>query len=211
MLHRCSVLPANGAQSGWSGLFWEAFRRSKNGMVLVGDDRRIVEINGAYLQLLGYRRSDLIGRHVYEFVVDGPLATVPEWQEILRQSQFTGTADLVCADGRCVRVEVAGHPEIITGRQLVLFVVMATSARGRRPPGSSATASETARLTRRELEVIQLVALGLNGREVAQELQIAHDTVRTHVRNAMTKMEARSRAQLVAMTLAEGIFWRGEG
>jgi PAS domain S-box-containing protein len=211
VLHGCFVPPSNGAQSGWSGLFWEAFRRSKNGMVLVDDDRRVVEINGAYLQLLGYRRSDLIGRHVYEFVVDGPVATAPEWRAILRRSQFTGAADLTCADGRCVRVEVAGHPEIVTGRQLVLFVVMATSARGRRLTGSSVPASETARLTPRELEVIQLVALGLNGREVAQELQIAHDTVRTHVRNAMTKMEARSRAQLVAKTLAEGIFWRSEG
>jgi DNA-binding NarL/FixJ family response regulator len=51
----------------------------------------------------------------------------------------------------------------------------------------------------------------LSGPEVAQELQIAHDTVRTHVRNAMTKTEARSRAQLVAKTLGEGMLWRGDG
>ncbi len=211
MLHACSVVPSDGGESGWSSLFWEAFRRSKNAMALVDGDRRFVDVNGASLQLFGYPRSDLIGRRVYEFVVDGPLATGDEWRAMLRRTQFTGSAELMCADGRCVRVEAAGHPEIVTGRQLVLFVILTTSARGRRPASSSGAASEFAHLTPRELEVINLVALGMNGREVAQELQIAHDTVRTHVRNAMTKTEARSRAHLVAKTLGEGMLWRGDG
>jgi PAS domain S-box-containing protein len=210
-MHRCGVVPPDGAESGWSGLFWEAFRRSKNAMVLVDDDRRVVEVNGALLQLLGHRRSDLIGRHVYEFIVDGPQATADEWRAMLYRAQFTGSLDLMCADGRSVRVEFAGHPEVVTGRQLVLGVILGVSARGRRPPGYSGAPAELARLTPRELEVINLVALGLSGREVAQELQIAHDTVRTHVRNAMTKTEARSRAQLVAKTLGEGMLWPADG
>ena len=40
--------------------------------------------------------------------------------------------------------------------------------------------------------------------EIAAELHISHDTVRTHVRNAMNKVGARSRAHLVAKVLAEG-------
>ena len=48
------------------------------------------------------------------------------------------------------------------------------------------------------------------GPEIADQLQIAHDTVRTHVRNAMVKMDARSRAHLVAKTLGNGLAW-GEG
>jgi PAS domain S-box-containing protein len=211
LLDRCSVVSADGAESGWSGLFWEAFTRSKSAMVLVDDDRRLVDVNGALLQLLGHRRSDLIGRHVWEFVVDGPFATVDEWQTMLQRSHFTGSADIKCADGRCVRVEFAGHPETVTGRRLVLGVILAVSARGRRPAFGSGATSALARLTPREVEVINLVALGLSGREVAQELQIAHDTVRTHVRNAMTKTEARSRAQLVAKVLGEGMLWRGDG
>jgi PAS domain S-box-containing protein len=211
VLHGCLVVADDGAESGWSGLFWEAFRRSKSAMALVDDDRRVVEVNGALLQLLGHRRSDLIGRHVYDFVVDRPYATEDEWQAMLHRTHFTGSIDIRCADGRCVTVEFAGHPEIVTGRQLVLGVILAASARGRRPAVSSAATAEIARLTPREVEVINLVALGLSGREVAQELQIAHDTVRTHVRNAMTKTEARSRAQLVAKALAEGMLWPGDG
>ena len=39
---------------------------------------------------------------------------------------------------------------------------------------------------------------------MADELHISHDTVRTHVRNAMAKLGARSRAHLVALVLADG-------
>ena len=43
-------------QAGWSGLFSTAFKQSRNAMVLV-DERRIqIDVNGAYLKLLGYDR-----------------------------------------------------------------------------------------------------------------------------------------------------------
>ena len=45
---------------------------------------------------------------------------------------------------------------------------------------------------------------GFVGIGTPDELLIAHDTVRTHVRNAMTKLGARSRAHLVAKALGEG-------
>lgn len=209
------MLSAVGVRTGWSRLFWEAFTHSKNAMVLLDDDRRHVEVNGAYLQLLGYRRAALIGRPVYEFVVGGPIVTLPEWRTILSRKQFVGATDLIRADGGKVWVEFAGHPETVTGQRLVLFVILTTSRRGRRrsagPGGTVGAEATNAGLTPREFEVIQLVALGLNGREIAQELHLAHDTVRTHVRNAMTKLGARSRAQLVAKTLGEGLGWRDHG
>jgi DNA-binding NarL/FixJ family response regulator len=52
---------------------------------------------------------------------------------------------------------------------------------------------------------VRLVAHGSSGPEIAGELHIAHDTVRTHVRNAMTKLGARSRAHLVAKALGDGL------
>jgi DNA-binding CsgD family transcriptional regulator len=48
------------------------------------------------------------------------------------------------------------------------------------------------------------VALGGTGPEIADQLQISHNTVRTHLRNSMIRLGARSRAHLVAMALAEG-------
>jgi PAS domain S-box-containing protein len=193
--------------SGWPALFWDAFTQSKNAMVLLDDARRYVEVNGAYLQLLGYRREDLLGNPVYDHVSGGPLLTERQWRATLRRKQFNGVADLICSGGGRVRVEFAGHPEVVTGRQLVLFVALraAPATRGlrnqpERPPGSVS-------LSARELEIIRLIAMGFSGPEIAGELQVTHNTVRTHTRNTMTKLGARSRAQLVAKSLGEGLLW----
>ena len=67
------------------------------------------------------------------------------------------------------------------------------------PPGGPGT------LSAREREVVRLVALGESGPEIAAELGITHDTVRTHVRNAMTKLDARSRAHLAAKAVGEAL------
>jgi PAS domain S-box-containing protein len=200
-----------GNDSGWSGLFWQAFTRSRNAMVLLDDHRRHVEVNGAYLALVGWPRRELIGRPVYELFAHGPMASTREWEAALAQKQFTGTAEIVCAGGEHVLVEFAGHPETVTGRRLVLFVALRTARAGRSLPGNAPSHLDARALSARELDVIRLLALGLSGPEVAAELQLAHNTVRTHVRNAMAKSGARSRAQLVAQAIGEGTVWRGSG
>jgi PAS domain S-box-containing protein len=193
-------------RSGWAALFRDAFNQSRNAMVLLDDDRRHVEVNGAYVQLLGYRPSDLIGRPVRELRADHSAVSDDQWHAALRQKQFTGTIELLRADGGHVIVEFAGHPEIVTGQQLVLFVAL-RAARGGRLRDDTPEATVRADLSQRELEVVKLLAEGFSGPEVAEELQIAHNTVRTHTRNAMTKMNSRSRAQLVAKALAECVYW----
>jgi PAS domain S-box-containing protein len=192
-------------RSGWAGLFRDAFNQSRNAMVLLDDDRCHVEVNGAYVQLLGYRPSDLIGRPITELRSDGASMTSAEWHALLHQRQFTGTIELKRADGGRVTVDYAGHPETVTGQQLVLGVALRT-VRGPRPRDSNVSEVVRPELSRRELEVVRLLALGFSGPEVAEELRIAHNTVRTHTRNAMTKMEARSRAQLVAKSMAEAVW-----
>src|SRR5215207_1021287 len=60
---------------GWSGLFTTAFTQSRNAMALVDGERRHVDMNGAYLKLLRYRRDALIGRPIHEVVAGGPNAS----------------------------------------------------------------------------------------------------------------------------------------
>jgi PAS domain S-box-containing protein len=189
----------------WATLFSAAFLQSRNPMTLLDSHRCHVEVNGAYLTLLGYPRSELIGRPVYEFVVGGPLATHAEWEQALRQSRFTGTTELVAADGSRVSVQWAATTEVITGRRLILFVALSTSRWGRGHRRNVAPSPGGGPLTSRELQIIRLVALGATGPEIADELHIAHDTVRTHARNAMAKVGARSRAHLVAKAIGEGL------
>jgi DNA-binding NarL/FixJ family response regulator len=70
----------------------------------------------------------------------------------------------------------------------------------------SRPASETTpglRLTERELEVLRLVAKGLNNREVAKQLFISENTVKNHVRNILEKLQLHSRMEAVMYAVRE--------
>jgi PAS domain S-box-containing protein len=189
---------------GWSTLFRAAFRDSRNAMVLVSDDRRVVDVNGACLQLLGRPRGDVVGRPIWEFVAGGPLLRPREWAAALALRRFTGDAEMLRADGSTVHVQWGATTEVITGRSLVVVAALSVSARASGIREAAQPARPNAALSARQREIVRLVALGRTGPEIADELQITHHTVRTHLRNSMSRMDARSRAHLVAKALAEG-------
>ncbi|MFF9607740.1 response regulator [Streptomyces sp. NPDC014684] len=60
-------------------------------------------------------------------------------------------------------------------------------------------------LTRRERDVVGLVALGLSNDEIAEHLFVSPLTAKTHVNRAMTKLAARDRAQLVVIAYQCGL------
>jgi DNA-binding NarL/FixJ family response regulator len=60
-------------------------------------------------------------------------------------------------------------------------------------------------LSAREREIIQLLAEGLTGDEVADHLVLSAETVKTHIRNAMAKLEARNRVHAIAIALRTGL------
>jgi DNA-binding CsgD family transcriptional regulator len=64
------------------------------------------------------------------------------------------------------------------------------------PPGG-----ERPPLTRREREILGLLAEGMSGAQIAGKLVLSPETVRTHVRNAMAKLGASTRSQAVALAL----------
>jgi DNA-binding NarL/FixJ family response regulator len=59
------------------------------------------------------------------------------------------------------------------------------------------------RLTERELEVLRLVAKGLNNRDVAKQLFISENTVKNHVRNILEKLQLHSRMEAVMYAVKE--------
>ena len=190
-------------REGWSELFATAFERSRNAMVLTDGQRVIVEPNPAFLTLLGQRRDAVIGQPVYAFVAGGPVVTDEEWAEILAAGRFSGESELVAAHGP-ILVQWAASTEIVTGHRLVLVVLLNVSRWGSRSRRTVDPDSAPRALTPREREIVHHLALGAAGPEIAEDLQISHETVRTHVRNAMERLNARSRAHLVARALAEG-------
>jgi len=188
---------------GWSALFASAFNQSRNPMVLADAERRIVDVNVAFVQLVGRSRAELLGRRGHTLVAGGPLATPSEWRDALAQRRFTGEATLLHADGSGIAVQWAAVCETATGRRLVLFVALNTSRWGTRFRRPVDDENAGGALSGREREVVHHIALGRSGPEIADELSITHDTVRTHARNAMTKLGARSRAHLVAKAVGE--------
>ncbi len=59
-------------------------------------------------------------------------------------------------------------------------------------------------LSNREREILDLLAQGLTGEQVAERLVLSAETVKTHIRNAMGKLEAHTRVHAIAIALREG-------
>jgi DNA-binding NarL/FixJ family response regulator len=72
---------------------------------------------------------------------------------------------------------------------------------GSRPP----TRSQVDRLTDRETEVLVLVARGRSNAEIAEELVVAEQTVKTHVGRILTKLGLRDRTQVAIFAYETGL------
>jgi DNA-binding NarL/FixJ family response regulator len=59
--------------------------------------------------------------------------------------------------------------------------------------------------TAREIEVLQLVSEGLVNREIGDRLFLSEETVKSHVRHILAKLQARSRAHAVAVGFRRGL------
>ena len=69
----------------------------------------------------------------------------------------------------------------------------------------SRKATQTQRvLSKREREIMDLLAQGLTGEQVAERLFLSPETIKTHIRNAMSKLEANTRVHAIAIALRDG-------
>lgn len=189
---------------GWRETFWRVFGLSQNPMMLLDQDRRIVALNTALVEALGYSREQMIGLRLDTFFdqIEWQFLDA-RWRAFQREGTFNGDRTMVHADGDRVKVQYAAHWAQIAGRNLALYVALNTSAERRAPKTASLQSGES--LSPRELEVLGWVAMGRRAYEIAAELGIASTTVESHVRSAMRKVGARSQAQLVAVACAHGL------
>ncbi|MDT3440954.1 MULTISPECIES: response regulator transcription factor [unclassified Pseudofrankia] len=70
---------------------------------------------------------------------------------------------------------------------------------------------DLAALTRRELEVLELLARGLSNAELAVRFQLSEATVKTHVARILSKLQVRDRAQAVIVAYETGLITPGVG
>jgi DNA-binding NarL/FixJ family response regulator len=111
------------------------------------------------------------------------------------------SADLLHA----VRVVAAGEALLapsVTRRLIEDYATRGRSARTR--PAVLNT------LTPRETDVLRLIARGLSNQEIASDLVLAEQTVKTHVSRVLTKLDLRDRAQAVVFAYESGLVTPGE-
>ncbi len=99
-----------------------------------------------------------------------------------------------------IRAVAAGEKVLPPRMTETLFAQIAKEALHR----GGDEAIEDVRLTRREREVIDLIGEGLSNKEIAQRLNIATHTVKSHVRNVMEKLTLHTRLQISAYYHREG-------
>jgi PAS domain S-box-containing protein len=189
--------------------FWTIFDESKIPMAILDAGRRYVRVNDALVDFWGYPREHLIGRCADTMVVAEREMIDARWQQLVLADQLYGQRVVEHANGSRLHTTYAAHVIEEGGRLQVLVVTLSA----RLPEGDELIASGqveplaqgTATLTPREREVVRLVALGANTRHIADELSLSAETIRTHVRNAMGKTGAHTRAHLVAIALSDGL------
>jgi PAS domain S-box-containing protein len=184
----------------WEQAFWGVFERSTNPIALLDSERLIVEVNAAACAMVGLPREAIVGRSGDHFAAPHELLNIDdEWRAFWDSDIWENERVLIRADGVSIRTSFAARTSFIGGRKLAVLVFIGVVEDEQEPAPRVALGE----LTRREREILSFVALGNTSSQIAEQLVISNDTVRTHVRNAMAKTGARTRAQLVAMTLAD--------
>jgi two-component system NarL family response regulator len=88
----------------------------------------------------------------------------------------------------------------MAGKLLTEFATLA-----RRDGEERAQELPAPRLTEREMQVLKLVARGMNNRDIAKELFISENTVKNHVRNILEKLQIHSRMEAVMVAVRENL------
>ncbi|XUL93319.1 response regulator [Streptomyces galilaeus] len=136
------------------------------------------------------------------------ILTTFEVDEYVAQALRAGASGFL---GKDVTAEalLAGIRTVASGESLLsplatrtlISRFLATPAPSARP----ATPDRLDVLTAREREIMAMAAEGHSNDEIAEKLYVSPLTVRTHVHRAMTKLDARDRAQLVVMAYQSGL------
>ena len=112
------------------------------------------------------------------------------------------SAELVHA----VRVVASG--EALLAPSVTRRLIADYASRGRGP--DSRRSAALASLTPRETDVLRLIADGRSNQEIADDLVLAEQTVKTHVSRLLTKLDLRDRAQAVVFAYESGLVVPGQ-
>jgi PAS domain S-box-containing protein len=175
---------------------------------VLNENGRFVAANQYACAMLHYPRKELLALAVDDVALSSDL---PRLLTQVHDGPQVGIAPLRRRDGDTVLVRYearaasaadvglvvcVAHPRRVLPAELTPQQVAAR--RTRAPRGNR-------ELTQREVEILQLVAEGLENEEISKQLYISTETVKSHVRRLLAKLGARSRTHAVSLGFRRGL------
>jgi PAS domain S-box-containing protein len=172
------------------GFYKAAFDAAPDAIVVFDDEGNYVYVNKLAAAMYGMTRDELAGRRIGDFTTEPEKTNLDAfWTALRSEKVIEGRHRIVAPDGSERVVSFKTRADFVPGRHITVF---------------RQQAGPRTRLSRREQQVMQMLAHGHNGPSIAEQLVISPETVRTHVRNAMEKLGAKTRAHAIALAAAYG-------
>jgi PAS domain S-box-containing protein len=195
-----------------------ALTAAGDGACVVGADGRVVLWNRAAEKILGYTARETLGRPCCDVFVGHDdngnrlcyqgchvmkLMDIGETIQSFDMKTRSKSGHPVWLNVSILRLPETGPSgpltvhlfrDVTATKELLTLVHERLTATADREAGIDPNAV----LSRRELEVLRLLAIGLNTRAAAERLHVSPATVRNHVQNLFAKLEVHSRLEAVA-------------
>jgi DNA-binding CsgD family transcriptional regulator len=183
-------------------VLWAFMDSAPVALLAADDDRHILRVNPRWSDLTGYEADASQAMRIDDLLAPESRPGIEmRWTDLLGTGLATARIVILRPDHVRVSMRYGGFANVLAGVHVAACLAEpGQDARALRP----ARARRAGQLTRREQESLRLVAMGMTTTAAADQLGISPETVRTHVRNAMNKLGARTRAQAIAVAMRDG-------
>ena len=202
----------------------EAFERTSDGVFAVDQHMRIVYWNVAAERIFGMDGDAALGRRCDEIVAgfetSGAALCTPDCRVIgcARRGHAAETYDLVRADATNNNQWLNVTIIVLRGRRrastLAVHLVRDVTARRQLEERAgrilsalpiAAPDSATPAITKREAEVLRLLACGLSNAKIAEALGVSATTIRNHIEHLLAKLGVHSKLEAVVYAAQHGL------
>jgi DNA-binding CsgD family transcriptional regulator len=184
------------------GVLWAFLDSAPVALLAADDERNILRVNHRWSDMTGYELDAAKTMRVDDLLAPESRPGIDmRWGDLLGAGLATARIVILRPDHVRVSIRYGAFANVLPGVHVAAYLAEpGQDTRGLRP----ARARRAGQLTRREQESLRLVAMGMTTTAAADQLGISPETVRTHVRNAMNKLGARTRAQAIAVAMRDG-------